>query len=54
MITRTITNGCRRISTSYDRPVKSCPHGSCGLIDLPNAVRLISYVTVCGELTNDG
>lgn len=54
MITRTITNGIRRTSVSYDRPVASCPHGSCGLIDLPNAIRLVSYVTVCGELTNDG
>lgn len=53
-MTRTIYNGCCRTSVSYDRPVPSCPYGSCGLIDLPNAVHLISYTTLCGELTNDG
>lgn len=54
MITRTITNGCRRGTVSYDRPVPSCPYGSCGLIDLPHKIHLVSYTTVCGELTDDG
>ena len=54
MITRTITNGCRRTSVSYDKAVPSCPYGSCGIIELPNVIHLVSYTTVCGDLTNDG
>lgn len=54
MITRTITNGCRRTSVSYDKAVPSCPYGSCGIIELPNAIHLVSYTTVCGELTDEG
>lgn len=54
MITRTITNGYRRTSVSYDKVVPSCPYGSCGIMEQANAVLLVSYTTVCGELTNDG
>lgn len=54
MITRTITNGMFRTSVSYDKPVPSCPYGSCGIIELPNVIHLISYTTVCGELTDEG
>ena len=54
MITRTIINGCYRTSVSYDKPVPSCPYGSCGIIELPNVIHLVSYTTVCGELTDEG
>ncbi len=54
MITRTITNGMFRTCVSYDKAVPSCPYGSCGIIELPNAIHLVSYTTVCGDLTNDG
>lgn len=54
MITRTITNGCRRTSVSYDKAVPSCPYGSCGIIELSDATQLVSYTTVCGELRDDG
>lgn len=54
MITRTITNGYCRTSVSYDKAVPSCPYGSCGIIELPNAIHLVSYTTVCGELTDEG
>lgn len=54
MITRTITNGMFRTCVSYDKAVPSCPYGSCGIVERANAVLLVSYTTVCGELTNDG
>lgn len=54
MITRIITNGIYRTRVAYDKPVPSCPHGSCGIIELPNVIHLVSYTTICGELTNDG
>lgn len=54
MITRTITNGCRRTSVSYDKAVPSCPYGSCGIVEKPDCILLVSYTTVCGDLTNDG
>lgn len=54
MITRTITNGMFRTSVSYDKAVPSCPYGSCGIIELPNVIHLVSYTTVCGELTDEG
>lgn len=54
MITRTITNGIFRTCVSYDKAVPSCPYGSCGIMEQTNAVLLVSYTTVCGELTNDG
>lgn len=54
MITRTITNGYRRTSVSYDKVVPSCPYGSCGIMERPDCILLVSYTTVCGDLTNDG
>lgn len=43
-----------RTSVSYDKPVPSCPYGSCGIIELSDATQLVSYTTVCGELRKDG
>lgn len=54
MITRTITNGMFRTCVSYDKPVPSCPYGSCGIVERPDSILLVSYTTVCGDLTNDG
>ena len=54
MITRTITNGIFRTCVSYAKAVPSRPYGSCGIIELPNAIHLVSYTTVCGELTDEG
>lgn len=54
MITRTIISNYRTVRVHYDRPLKSCPYGSCGIMERPNSILLVSYQTVCGELTNDG
>lgn len=54
MITRTITNGMFRTCVSYDKTVPSCPYGSCGIMVRPDCILLVSYTTVCGDLTNDG
>lgn len=54
MITRTYFINYRSVSAHYDRPVPSCPHGSCGIVEQPDCILLVSYTTVCGDLTNDG
>ena len=54
MITRTYFINYRSVSAHYDKPVPSCHCGSCGIMERPNSILLVSYTTVCGELTNDG
>lgn len=54
MITRTYVVNYRSITVHYDKPVESCHCGSCGIMERPNSILLVSYTTVCGELTNDG
>ena len=54
MITRTYFINYRSVSAHYDRPVPSCPHGSCGIVEQPDRILLVSYTTVCGELTDEG
>ena len=55
MYTKKVNNGYFATTVTYDKRLKYCPYGSCGVVELyDGTIRLVSYTTVVCELTVDG
>lgn len=54
MYTKKIVDGCVEKTVTYDKRLKYCPYGSCGVVFNANGIHLISYTTCVCSIDNEG
>ena len=54
MYTKKVLDGYYYKTVTYDKRLKHCPYGSCGVVFNSNGVHLISYTTLVCSIDNDG
>lgn len=54
MYTKKVNNGYYPVAVTYDKCLKYCPYGSCGVMFANDNIILVSYTTTVITLTSDG
>lgn len=54
MYTKKVLDGYYYKTVTYDKNLKHCPNGSCGVVFNADGIHLISYTTLVCTIDNDG